>query len=121
MAVVHPLLQHSDPNAEGLNPPARGPFVGPSGARGANPLIIPDPVPLRSRSSSVRSTPVSPISAVEDAVPSTGASLRAERRMLLAGVQLCVCVFLLLLVSSAPNIVAVLMTLLRELRACLRT
>ena len=31
MAVVHPLLQHSDPNAEGgVNPPARGSFSDPA-------------------------------------------------------------------------------------------
>ena len=30
MAVVHPLLQHSDPIAEGVNPPARGPFSDPA-------------------------------------------------------------------------------------------
>ena len=29
-AVVHPLLQHSDPNEEGVNPPARGPFSEPA-------------------------------------------------------------------------------------------
>ena len=30
IAVAHPLEQHSDPNAEGVNPPAQGPFSDPA-------------------------------------------------------------------------------------------